>query len=56
MEREHSNSPHNIFVFVNEVFDKINEVFQSVNKTVLCQPDCAPKYFPEIYLDLRLQT
>ena len=45
-----------IFVFANEVFDKINAIFLSVNKTVLCQTDCAPKYFPEIYLDLRLQT
>ena len=46
----------NQFVFVDEVFNKINEGFQSANKTVLCQPDCVPKYLPEIYLDHRLQT
>ena len=45
-----------IFVFVDEVFNKINEGFQSANKTVLCPSDYAPKYFPEKYPDLQLQT
>ena len=45
-----------IFVFVNEVSNKISEVFQSANKTVLCPSDYAPKYFPEKYPDLQLQT
>ena len=45
-----------IFVFANKVFDKINGGFQSANKTVLCPSDYAPKYFPEKYPDLQLQT
>ena len=53
---EHSNSLQKQFVFVNEVLNKISGVFQSANKTMLCPSDYAPKYFPEKYPDLQLQT
>ena len=49
-EREHSNSLHNIFVFVNEVFINAGTKFPSPSKTKISPTHSKSKHPPEIYL------
>ena len=55
-EREHSNSLHNIFVFVNEVFNIVRRVFLLQNKLDLILMRYAPIYTLGIFPHLSSQN